>query len=82
MKTFIKITVIFMGIIFGGFVGEMVQNISWLNFLSFGKELGMKEPFVINLDAMRLTFGVMFKLNVASILGFALSLLVIKKVVK
>lgn len=82
MKTIIRVTAIFMGIIFGGFIGELVKDISFLNFLSFGKELGLQEPILLDLDAIKLSFGIMIKLNIASILGFILSLIIIKKVVK
>lgn len=82
MKTIIKITVIFMGIIFGGFIGELVKDVSFFNFLSFGKELGLTEPLVLDLDAIKINFGIMIKLNIASVLGFILSLVIIKKVVK
>lgn len=82
MKTFIKIMVIFMGIVLGSYLGELALQVSWLKFLSYGKELGLTEPVTLDLGFIKLTFGFLCKLNLASILGFIISLFVVRKVVK
>lgn len=82
MKTFIKIMVIFMGIVLGSYLGELTLQVSFLRFLSYGKELGLTDPVVLDLGFLKVTFGFMCKLNLASILGFVLALFIVKKVVK
>lgn len=82
MKTFIRVMVIFMGIVLGSYLGELALQVSWLKFLSYGKELGLTNPVTLDLGFIELTFGFLCKLNLASILGFALSLFLVKKVIK
>ena len=82
MKTFIKVMVIFMGIVLGSYLGELALQVSFLKFLSYGKELGLTDPIVLDLGFLKLTFGFMCKPNLASILGFVLALFLVRKVVK
>lgn len=82
MKTFIRLMIIFIGIILGSYLGELALQVSFLKFLSYGKTLGLTEPLVLDLGFLKLTFSFMCKLNLASILGFVLSIFVIRKVVK
>lgn len=82
MKKFLRVMIIFMGIILGVFLGEMAQGIEWLKFLSFGKDIGLENPLILNLGFMKITFGFFIKLNIAGILGFIASLFVINKVIK
>jgi len=82
MKTFIKIMVIFMGIVLGSYLGELALQVSWLKFLSYGKELGLSNPITLDLGFLELTFGFLCKLNLASIIGFIVALFFVRKVVK
>lgn len=82
MKSFIRIMIIFMGIVLGSYLGELALQVPFLKFLSYGKELGLTEPLVLNLGFINVTFGFMCKLNLASILGFVVSLFLVRKVVK
>ncbi|MBR5227351.1 MAG: DUF4321 domain-containing protein [Clostridia bacterium] len=82
MKTFIKLMIIFIGIVLGSYLGELALQVSWLKFLSYGKELGLVEPLVLDLGFLKFTFGFVCKLNLASILGFIISLFFVRKVVR
>ena len=79
MKTVIKIITIFAGIILGGYLGELALSVPALKFLAAGKELGLEQPLVLDLNILKLTFGFTVKLNIAGILGFIASLFIIKK---
>ena len=79
MKTVIKIITIFAGIILGGYLGELALSVPALKFLAVGKELGLEQPLVLDLNILKLTFGFTVKLNIAGILGFIASLFIIKK---
>ena len=80
MKTFIKILTLCAGIILGGYLGELALNVPALKFLAAGNELGLTSPFVLNLDIIKLTFGMTIKLNIGGIIGFVVALIIIKKV--
>ncbi len=82
MKKFLKVMIIFMGIILGVFLGEMAKEVEWIKFLSFGQDIGLDKPLSLNLGFMQITLGFFIKLNIAGILGFVASLFVINKVVK
>lgn len=82
MKNFFKVMIIFMGIVLGSYLGELALEVSWLKFLSYGKNIGFAEPIILDLGFLELTFGFLCKLNLASILGFIASFFIIKKVVK
>ena len=80
MNTVIKIITICAGIILGGYLGELALSVPALKFLAVGKELGITNPFVLDLSIIKLTFAFTVKLNIAGILGFIVSLFVVKKV--
>lgn len=82
MKNFFKVMIVFMGIVLGSYLGELALEVSWLKFLSFGKDIGFAEPISLDLGFLEVTFGFLCKLNLASILGFIVAFFVIKKVVK
>lgn len=79
MKTVIKIITIFAGIILGGYLGELALSVPALSFLAAGKELGLTSPLVLDLNIIKLTFAFTVKLNIAGILGFIVSLFIVKK---
>lgn len=80
MKTVIKVITLFAGIILGGYLGELALSVPALKFLAVGKELGLTSPLVVDLSIVKLTFAFTVKLNIAGILGFIVSLFIIKKV--
>lgn len=82
MRNFLKVMIIFMGIILGVYLGELAGQVEWLKFLSFGQDIGFDKPLFLNLGFMQITFGFLSKLNIAGILGFLVSLFVINKMVK
>lgn len=82
MRNFLKVMIIFMGIILGVYLGELAKQVEWLKFLSFGQSIGLDKPLFLNLGFMEINFGFIIKLNIAGILGFIASLFIIKKMVK
>ena len=45
------------GIVLGGFMGQLAEGISWLNWLNFGQSFGLDSPLVINFGILVITFG-------------------------
>ena len=68
------------GLVVGGLLGRLASSVSWLWWLSYEKEFGLQTPLVLDLSVLKLTFGLMFKINIASIIGMILAIFVYKKI--
>jgi len=67
------------GIVIGGLLGELASNVDWLWWLSYGQEFGITNPLSLDLHVIKLTFSVVFKINIASIIGIGISLWLYRK---
>ena len=76
----ISILFVLAGLVIGGLIGDVASNVDWLSWLSFGQEFGLTEPLTLNLNVMVITFGLVIKINIASIIGVAIALLIYKKI--
>ena len=63
----------------GGLLGELASNVSFLSWLSYGEEFGLSSPIELDLNVIKVTFALMFKINIASIIGIVLAIFVYKK---
>ena len=68
------------GLVIGGLIGKLASSVPWLWWLSFVQEFGLNEPLILDLSILKLTFGLMFKINIASIIGMVLSIFIYRKV--
>ena len=68
------------GIVIGGLLGDLAARVDWLWWLGFGQEFGLESPLVLDLSILKITFGFMIKINIASIIGMAIALLVYRKI--
>ena len=68
------------GIVIVGLLGEIASKVDVLWWLNYGQEFGMSEPFTLDLSIMKISFSLMFKITVASIIGIAISIFVYRKV--
>ncbi|MBR3002494.1 MAG: DUF4321 domain-containing protein [Clostridia bacterium] len=68
------------GLVIGGLLGDIASNFSGLSWLAFGQEFGLENPLVLNLSILSITFAFMIKINIASIVGMAIAILIYKKV--
>ena len=68
------------GLVIGGLLGELASKVDWLWWLSFGEEFGLQEPITLDLKVMTVTFGLMIRINVASIIGVLISIFAYRKV--
>ena len=76
----ILILFILCGLVIGGLLGELASKVDFLWWLSYGEEFGLAEPIVLNLQVITITFGLMFKINISSIIGMVLSIFIYKKI--
>ncbi len=67
------------GLVIGGLLGQLAQNVSWLSWLSYGKEFGFN-PVAMDLGVVKITLGLLFKINIASIIGIAIAIFIYRKV--
>lgn len=68
------------GLVIGGLLGKLASSVSWLWWLSYEQEFGINSPIVLDLSVLKLTFGLMFKINIASIIGMILAIFIYKKI--
>ena len=68
------------GLVVGGLLGRLASSVSWLWWLSYEQEFGLQTPLVLDLSVLKLTFGLMFKINIASIIGMIIAVFIYKKV--
>lgn len=76
----ILILFILCGIVVGGLLGELAANVSFLSWISYGEEFGLSTPIELDLNVIKVTFGLMFKINIASIIGIVLAIFIYKKI--
>ena len=79
-NVWILIVFILCGIVVGGLLGELASNVDFLWWLSYGQEFGLSDPITLDLQVTTLTFGLMFKINIASIIGMVLAIFIYRKV--
>ena len=68
------------GLVIGGLLGQLASNVDWLWWLSYSQTFGLQDPIVLDLSVVTITFALMFRISVASIIGMLLAILIYKKV--
>lgn len=76
----ILLVFILSGLVVGGLLGKLAAGVPWLWWLAYEQEFGLETPLILDLNILKLTFGLMLKINVASIIGMILSIFIYKKV--
>lgn len=71
---------LFSGIIIGGLLGDLARSVPYLEWLGYGKSFGLTEPLVLDICVLKLSFSVLFELNVASVIGILAAVLVYRKI--
>ncbi len=68
------------GLVIGGLLGELANRVTWLWWLSYGQEFGLSDPVTLDLNVLKLSFGVMIKINIASIIGMLIAIFCYSKI--
>ncbi len=68
------------GLVIGGLLGELASKVDWLWWLSFGQQFGLESPLVLDLSVLKITFALLFKINISSIIGMVLAIFIYRKV--
>lgn len=71
------------GAVIGGLVADATQGITWLRWLAYGTEFGIStaEPFLLDLVVLKISIGFMVSVNLASVIGMILALLIYRKII-
>ena len=68
------------GLVIGGLLGDLASKVDWLWWLGFGQQFGLESPLVLDLSIIKITFALMVKINIASIIGIGIALFIYRKV--
>ena len=68
------VILVLIGFVIGRFIGTYFEG----SFLNYGQSFGTSSPVELNLGFILLTFGIQFRITIASVLGVVLALLVYK----
>ena len=79
-STWILVLFICAGLVIGGLLGQMASQVEWLNWLSYGQQFGIENPFILNLNVVSLTFAFTININIASIIGLAIAIFLYRKI--
>lgn len=74
------IVFILSGLVVGGLLGDLASKIDFLWWLSYGEDFGLSSPLELDLSIMKITFGLLFKINIASIIGMVIAIFVYRKI--
>ena len=64
------------GIVLGGFIGMLAQDIPGLGWLSYDQTFGLQQPVILDLGILVLTLGLSVNISIASIVGMILSIII------
>lgn len=76
----VLIVFILAGLVIGGLLGDLASKVDFLWWLGYGKEFGLTAPIELNLSIVQLSFAMLFKINIASIIGVIISLIIYHRV--
>ena len=68
------------GVVVGGLLGELASRVDWLWWLSYSQSFGLNTPITLDLSIMQITFALMFKISISSIIGLILAVFIYKKI--
>ena len=76
----ILIVFILSGLVIGGLLGDLAGKVDFLWWLSYGQSFGLASPVELDLSILQISFGLMFKINIASIIGMIIAIFVYRKI--
>ena len=72
--------VLISGLIIGSFLGTLTAKApDWLNWLNYGKTIGLTQPLTINLDFIYVQFCFHISFTIAGIIGMLIAGVIYKK---
>lgn len=78
-NNWVLVLLILAGVVLGGFVGETLWSVPFLQWLGYGKQFGLTSPLVLDLGVLVLNFGITVKFTIAGIIGIILAVFIYRK---
>lgn len=75
-NNWILLVILLCGIVLGGYLGTLAADVGALRWLAYGKTFGLTSPVVLDLGILVFTFGLTIKINIASIIGLIIGIIV------
>lgn len=75
-NNWVLLVILLCGLVLGGYLGILASKVSFLSWLSYGSTFGLTSPVVLNLGILVLTFGLTITINIASIIGLIIGIIV------
>lgn len=66
------------GLVIGGLIGDIASKFNGFDWLAYGQTFGLSNPINLDFSIINITFGLVLKINIASIIGIALAILIYK----
>lgn len=66
------VVLVLIGFVIGRFIGTYFDG----TFLNYGQSFGLSEPVILDMGFVILTFGLKIQINIASVIGVIISLIV------
>lgn len=79
-NVWILILFVLAGLVIGGLIGQLAGKVDALWWLAYGESFGLSEPIQLDLNIVKLSFAIMLKINIASIIGMAIAIFAYRKV--
>lgn len=74
-NSWVLLIFVLVGLVIGGFIGMLTQNVEGLNWLNYGQTFGLDDPLVLNLGILIITFGLNIKITICSIVGMIIAII-------
>ncbi len=68
------------GLVVGGLLGDLAGKVDFLWWLGYGESFGLTSPLELDLNIIKITFALAFKINISSIIGLVLAVFIYKKI--
>lgn len=68
------------GLVIGGLLGKLAAQVDFLWWLGYGQSFGLTNPLELDLSILKITFAVIFEINIASIIGMAIAIFIYRKI--
>ena len=68
------------GLVVGGLLGDIASKVDFLWWLGYGQSFGLTSPIELDLSIIKITFALVFKINIASIIGMGIAIFIYRKV--
>lgn len=75
------VMLLLVGVVIGGVLGEFLSQFPYLAFLKYGQTFGidLSRPLYLDLSIIKLSFAAIFNINIASIIGVVISIIIFNK---